>query len=139
MKYSASIANAEGKLDVIVRKGDQVNSLDLVPGKNGFGSSISGGEILFLAIASCYCNDIYREGRKSGIVVESVEVDVQGDFAGPGDPAFNVECKIKVIAQASEDDIRKLVEHTDSIAEIPKSLRNGTPITISDVIPVSNQ
>ncbi len=49
--------------------------------ENGYGSSASGGELLFLALATCYCNDIYREAAKKNIKVESVEVDVEGDFA----------------------------------------------------------
>jgi uncharacterized OsmC-like protein len=30
---------------------------------------------LFLALASCYCNDIYREAAKRNIKVERVEVN----------------------------------------------------------------
>lgn len=139
MKYSASMHNVDGKLDVVVKKGDSVSALEIAPRHDGFGSSISGGEILFLAIATCYCNDIYRESKKLGIKVDHVEVDVDGDFAGPGEPATNVACRIKVAAQASEEEIRKLVEHTDSIAEIPMSLRRGTQVAITEVIPVSNK
>ncbi|HEY5728502.1 MAG TPA: hypothetical protein VIS72_00515 [Anaerolineales bacterium] len=50
---------------------------------------------------------------------------------------MNVTCKIKVTAAASEEEIRKLVEHTDAIAEIPMSLRNGTPVTITEIQAVS--
>ena len=139
MKYSASMHNIDGELDVLMKVGDRSNTVDIAPKKNGFGSSISGGEVLFLAIATCYCNDIYREGRKLGIQVDGVEVDVDGDFGGPGDPAWNVKCRIKVTAQAGEEEIRKLVEHTDAIAEIPKSLRNGTPISLAEIVAVSSQ
>jgi len=139
MKYSASLQNINGKLDVLMRVGDRSNTVDIAPKPKGFGSSISGGEVLFLAIATCYCNDIYREGRKLGIQVDDVEVDVDGDFMAAGEPAQNVKCKIKVTAQTSEDEIRKLVEHTDSIAEIPMSIRNGTPISLTEIIAVSSQ
>ena len=139
MKYSASMVNVDGKLDVVMTKGDITNQVEIAPHRSGFGSSISGGEVLFLAIATCYCNDIYREARKFDIKVDNVEVDVDGDFSGPGQPAENVTCKIKVIAQASEDEIRKLVEHTDSIAEIPMSLRRGTPVTLAEIIPISSK
>jgi uncharacterized OsmC-like protein len=111
----------------------------IAPKPRGLGSSVSGGEILFLAIAACYCNDIYREARKFGMEVGSVEVDVDGDFMGPGEPALNVKCSVKVTAQASEEEIRKLVEHTDSIAEIPMSLRNGTPISLTEIVAVSSK
>jgi uncharacterized OsmC-like protein len=35
---------------------------------------------LFLALATCYCNDIYREAAKRNIKVDSVEVEVEGTF-----------------------------------------------------------
>jgi len=139
MNYSASMHNNDGELDVVMKVGDRINTLQIAPKRRGYGSSISGGEMLFLAIATCYCNDLYREGRKLGIQVDGVEVDVDGEFGEPGDPAWDVKCKIKVIAQASEEEIRKLVEHTDAIAEIPKSIRNGTPISLSKIVAVSTQ
>ena len=139
MNYSASMHNVDGKLDVVMKVGDRVNTVSIAPKPNGMSSSISGGEVLFLAIATCYCNDLYREGRKLGIQVDGVKVDVDGEFGEPGDPARDVKCRIQVTAQASEEEIRKLVEHTDSIAEIPKSLRNGTPISLKEIIAVSSK
>ena len=133
MKYTASMYSVDGKLDVLMTKGDKQNKVEIAPHQKGFGSSISGGEILFLAIATCYCNDLYREGVKLGIEVDNVEVDVDGDFMAAGEPALNVQCKIKVSAHASEAQIHALVTHTDSIAEIPMSLRNGTAITLTHV------
>jgi len=138
MKYSAGMHNVDGMLDVVMKVGDKTNTVEIAPKPNGFGSSISGGEVLFLAIATCYCNDLYREAKKLGIKVDSVEVDVDGDFMAAGEPATNVNCKIKVAAQASEEEIRKLVEYTDLIAEIPISLRNGTPISLTEVVPISS-
>jgi len=138
MKYTACMQSIDGKLDVVMTKGDVTNTVVIAPQRKGYGSSISGGEILFLAIATCYCNDLYREGRKLGMVVDSVEVDVDGDFGGPGEAATNVTCKIKVAAQASEKEIRKLVEHTDAIAEIPMSLRRGTQVTVTEIQAVSS-
>lgn len=129
--------NVDGELDVVMSRGDIASTLDIPPQRKGFGSSISGGEIMFLAIATCYCNDLYREGKKLGIQVDDVEVSVDGDFMAAGEPALNVNCKIMVTAQASEEEIRNLVEHTDKIAEIPMSIRNGTAISLSEVVPVS--
>ena len=139
MKYRASLHNIDGKLDVVVKRGDIASTLDVPTRKSGFGSSISGGEIMFLAIATCYCNDLYREGKKLGIQVDNVEVHVDGDFMSAGEPAQDVQCKIMVTAQASEEEIRNLVEHTDKIAEIPMSIRKGTAITLSEVVAVSKE
>jgi len=48
----------------------------------GMGLGFSGGELLLLAIGGCYCNDIFREAAKLGIVITSVQVDVRADWGG---------------------------------------------------------
>ncbi|HSM71704.1 MAG TPA: OsmC family protein [Anaerolineales bacterium] len=138
MKYHARMHNIDGQLDVQMKVGENTNALPMLTKSNGFGSWISGGEILFLAIATCYCNDIFREAKKMDIIVDSVDVEVDGDFMGAGQPAMNVECRIKVTAQASEEEIHKLVAHTDAIAEIPMSLRQGTPVTLTEVVAIES-
>lgn len=41
--------------------------------------------------------------------------------------------RAKVMAQASEADIRELMRQTDRVAEIQNTLRRETPITLSHV------
>jgi uncharacterized OsmC-like protein len=94
---------------------------------------VNGGELLFLALATCYCNDIYREAAKRGLIVEQVEVEVEGDFGAEGDPAQNVTYRAKVTAQASEAEIRELMSHTDRVAEIQNTLRVETPVTLRGI------
>lgn len=103
----------------------------------GFGSAVNGGEILFLAVAACYCNDVYREAEKCGITVEHLEVEVTGEFGGVGEPARNVTYRARVCADAPEQQIRELMHHTDRVAEIHNSLRLGTPVVLSDIEAIS--
>jgi uncharacterized OsmC-like protein len=107
------------------------------PKPTGFGSSANGGELLFLALATCYCNDIYREAAKGGISVERVEVEVEGDFGAEGTSAKNVSYRAQVAAKASPEEIRALMNHTDQVVEIQNTLRVGTPVTLSGVEVVS--
>jgi uncharacterized OsmC-like protein len=88
---------------------------------------------LFLALATCYGNDIYREAAKRGLKVEHVEVEVEGEFGAEGEPARNVSCRVKVTAQASEAQIRELMSHTDRVAEIHNTLRVETPVILSGI------
>ncbi len=67
MKIQARIQNGAGSHRVTLKTGDHVHSIDIPPKPSGFGSSANGGELLFLALATCYCNDIYREATKKGI------------------------------------------------------------------------
>jgi uncharacterized OsmC-like protein len=129
MKYSARLQNMPGSHHVTLSVGNREQSLPIAA-KESSGASVTGGELLFLALATCYCNDIYREAAKLGIKVRSVEVEVEGDFAGPGLPASDILYRAKVDADASPERIRQLLLHTDSVAEIHNTVRLGTPVRL---------
>src|SRR5574341_2262558 len=90
IRISARVQNSQGQHQVSLATNDNAHSLIIPPKPTGFGSSANGGELLFLALATCYCNDIYREATKCGIEVVGIEVEVQGDFGAKGEPAQNV-------------------------------------------------
>jgi len=133
MKISACLENSKDNHQVTLQTNDNVHSIVIPPKPTGYGSSANGGELLFLALASCYCNDIYREAAKRNIKVERVEVEVNGDFGGEGDPALNVIYQAKVFADASEDEIREMMKFTDTVAEIQNTLRNGTNVVLTKI------
>ena len=133
MKISAKVQNSEGQHHVTLRTNDTAHNLDIPPRSTGFGSSANGGELLFLALATCYCNDIYREAAKRGLKVEHVEVEVEGEFGAEGEPARNVAYRAKVTAQASDAQIRELMRYTNQVAEIQNTLRRGTPVGLSRI------
>jgi uncharacterized OsmC-like protein len=130
MKISAHVHNRRNDHRVTLRTDDHSHALHISPRPTGFGSSANGGELLFLAVATCCCNDIYREASKRGIEVEGVDVEVEGEMA-EGTPARNVLYRAKVTARASPEAIQKLMRDTDQVAEIHNSLRVATPITLS--------
>lgn len=133
MKISASINNHAGTHEVVLTTDGQSHSLAIPPKPSGFGSCANGGELLFLALATCYCNDIYREAAQRGIRVEQVKVEVEGDFGAAGEPARNIVYHASVTAQASEADILDLLHHTDQVAEIQNTVRLGTPVSLGRV------
>ena len=133
MKINVRIQNGEGTHRVILQTGQNVHSIDIPPRPSGFGSSANGGELMCLALATCYCNDIYREAAKKGIKVEHVEVEVESEFGAEGEPARNVVYRAKVMAQANEEEIRELMRFTDTVAEIQNTLRTETPVTLIQI------
>jgi organic hydroperoxide reductase OsmC/OhrA len=133
VKISAHVQNSRGRHQVTLITDGEVHSLAIPPKLTGFGSSVNGGELLFLAVATCYCNDIYREADKRGIEIVAVDVGVEGDFGAAGEPAQRVTYRAKVRAKASEADIRALMKYTDAVAEIQNTLRGGTPVGLRQV------
>src|SRR5262247_1380711 len=105
MKIVAKIENSKDNHQVTLQTNEYVHSIVIPPKATGYGSSANGGELLFLALATCYCNDLYREAAKRNIKVERVEVNVEGDFGAEGESAKNVIYHAKVFADASEDKI----------------------------------
>ena len=85
------------------------------------------------ALATCYCNDIYREAAKRKIDIERVEVEAEAEFEAEGEAAKAVSYRARVKARASEDDIRVLIVHTDKVAEIQNTVRASTPVLLKSI------
>ena len=140
IKFIAKIHNQENQHLVSLQTGNQEYSIEIAPKASGFGSKMNGGEALLLAIATCYCNDIYREAKQVGIVVRQVSVEVDGNYDGePGHLIEDIVYHVSVEADASEEEIEKLIRHTDTVAEIHNTLRQGTKVSLGDVKGIPNK
>jgi len=129
MKISATVRHNAARYDVEVRTGATAQAL-IVPGKtSGQGSAVSGGEFLVLALATCYCNDLYREARRLSIPIDGVEVQASASFAGIGLAATDIRYTANVNSPASPEAINTLLRETDAVAEVHNTLRKGVPVT----------
>jgi len=132
MKISASINSSLNQHQVVVTTNDNVKDINIEPKASGYGSSINGAELLLTALATCFCNDIYREAAKKNIQVSGVDVLFTGEFGKDGESGFNFSYKANVTSEAPANVIRELIEHTDRIAEIHNTLRKGLAVTLSN-------
>jgi uncharacterized OsmC-like protein len=130
MQIIATIKSKFNQLQTSVQTTDAAKSLQIASKPNGYGSSVNGGELLILSLATCYCNDIYREAAKRNINVSNVEVEFTGNFGGEGEPGFNFKYKVHIDADASPSEIEDLIRHTDKVAEIHNTLRKGVEINL---------
>lgn len=130
MQVSARVESRSGRHEVSLSTNGQGHALTIPPKPGGLGSSANGGELLALALATCYCNDIYREGAIRGITVHAVEVEVDAQFGAAGEPARRIRYRARVSADATDDAIRELIEHTDRVAEVHNTLRTGIPVEL---------
>jgi uncharacterized OsmC-like protein len=85
---------------------------------------------LFAALATCFCNDLYREAAKRGIDVQDVKVEVTGTFGDPGEPARDINYRVQVSADAPQAAIDDLIRATDSVTEIQNTLRAGCAVRL---------
>jgi organic hydroperoxide reductase OsmC/OhrA len=131
MTIRAQVQNEEGRHRVTLSTNGAEHALTIPPRPSGFGSRANGGELLFLALATCYCNDVYREAAALGVDVRAVEVEVEGEFGGVGEPAAGVSYRARVtVAGATEEAARHLLERTDRVAEVQNTLRAGVPVRL---------
>src|ERR1700760_3424107 len=122
MKISATVKSELNQHEITVQTNDVAKEINIAPKTTGFGSSVNGAELLLLALATCFCNDIYREAAKQNITVTGVEVDFTGEFGADGEPGSNFSYTANVISNAPAEVINELIAHTDRIAEIHNTL-----------------
>jgi len=127
---SAAVESGFKQHRVTLTTAGNSHSLEVAPRSSGFGSSANGGELLCLALATCYCNDLYREAVKRSIEVIGVEVQASAEFGAEGHPATRLSYRVLVRAKAAELAIRDLITDTDKVAEVHNTLRLGVPVTL---------
>ena len=130
MKITAKLSNSYNRHKVTVKSGDVEKSLPIAGKAEAYGSSVNGGELLLTALATCFCNDIYREAEKKGIAVTSVEVEVSGEFNKVGESGTNFIYSAKVDGNASKEELTALIRYTDSVSEIQNTLRKGVAVIL---------
>ena len=130
MKVLATVRNSSSRHEATVSTGDTEQSLVVPLKPSGQGSGVNGGEFLMLALATCYCNDLYREAARLGIGIESVEVKASAEFPGIGLAATNIVYHAKVSSRAAPAEIAELLRVTDAVAEIHNTVRSGVPVTL---------
>lgn len=130
MTITAIIQNSVNKNQVTVQTEGVAKEIAIPPKNVGQGSSVNGGELLFAALATCFCNDLYREAGRRSISIESVNVQVAGEFGKEGEPATNIRYHVNVKSPATPNQISELIAHVDTVAEIHNTLRKGVGVIL---------
>jgi organic hydroperoxide reductase OsmC/OhrA len=136
MQIRAAVQNRGREHSVTLSTDGRQSSLPVPAKPEAAGSSVSGGELLCLALATCYCNDLYREAARRGLVLSGVEVEVVAEFGGPGEPARRISYSARVSSDAPEAEIEALMRHTDRVSEVQNTLRAGVAVELRGVTAV---
>ena len=133
MKIEAEVQSQHQMHLARVRTNGRETTLPVPVAASGFGSGVNGGELLFLALATCACNDLYREAAKREITLTYVNVAVRGRFGGPGEPAQAIAYDVELAGDADRDALIALARHTDTVAEVQNTLRQGMEVSLASV------
>lgn len=131
--FSVETRNIAGEVTAVGCAGPFTLIVDRPLEAGGGGLGFNGGQLLYLAIAGCVSNDLFREAQARGIRLESVRVTVDGDFDGTPATSTPISYAVQIAGDADADGLEQLVRQVDQIAEIPNSLRQGTPVQLGRI------
>jgi len=125
--FSVETRTVTGQVTALGSAGSFTLVVDRPSEAGGGGKGFNGGQLLYLAVAGCISNDLFREAARFGVELDSVRVTVEGDFSGepPVSDAISYDVEL-----SGRGDVDALVREVDRIAEIPNTLRQGTPVSL---------
>jgi putative redox protein len=134
MGFEVEMRNVDGATTALGTAGPHSVVVDRPIDAGGGGHGFNGGQLLHLAVAGCISNDLFREADRLHIQLTRVVVKVDGGY--DGDPAVStgITYSVELAGDATDEELRSLVDRVDAIAEIPNSLRNGTVVRLDTAI-----
>jgi organic hydroperoxide reductase OsmC/OhrA len=127
MEISAIVRSSGLEHEAAVRTDATAQSL-AIPRKASGGSAVNGGEFLMLALATCFCNDLYREAERLGIPLDGVEVEASARFPGIGLAATDIRYRATIDSTAPGAAVDELLRRTDAVSEVHNTIRAGAPV-----------
>ena len=128
VEIAATVVSSSTRHEASVRTGAAVQSLVMPRKSAGHGCAVNGGELLMLALATCYCNDLYREAQRLGIAITGVQVEATAEFPGIGLAATHIRYRATVESSAAAEAVAELLRQTDAVAEVHNTVRSGVPV-----------
>ena len=128
--FSVETRNVAGQVTALGSAGSFTLVVDRPVDAGGGGKGFQRRQLLDLTVAGCVSNDLFREAPRFDVELDAVRVTVEGDFLG--DPAVSGAISYDVEPSGSGD-LAALVREVDRIAEIPNSLRQGTPVSLGEI------
>lgn len=90
--------------------------------------AVNGAQVLHLSVALCVLNDTYREAERLGIEVDGIAVEADGGFDDEW-RSTGIEYVVTVDSRASAELLARLAAVVDQVAEVPRAIRAGAPVT----------
>jgi len=127
--YRVEVRSVDGGPTALGWSGPHSVVVDRPTAGGGRGLGFNGGQLLNLAVAGCITNDLYREAARRGLTLDRVAVVAESDYQGGPAVSTPIEVSVEVRGPGDQADLEELVRYVEEIAEIPNSIRRGTPVT----------
>ena len=88
----------------------------------------TGAHLLHLSAAGCVLNDIYREALALDLHLDGVRVWAGGRFDMETWASHGITYHVDVDSPASPEDLARLLDRVDQVAEIPRAIRAGATV-----------
>jgi organic hydroperoxide reductase OsmC/OhrA len=130
MHITAHVVNRQDSHKVSLKAGEREHTISIPTKPDGSGSLVNGGELLLLALATCYCNDLYREARRRELSIDAIDVEVMGEYTGEGEPMGSLRYRVTAWTSSPKEKVFDVMTHTDTVAEIHNTLRKAAEIQL---------
>jgi len=130
MHITAHVVHRQASNTVNLKSGEREHTLTIPTKPDGSGFLANGGELLLLALATCYCNDLYREARRRELTIDGVDVEVMGEYTGEGEPVGSICYRATAWTSSAKEKVFEVMTHTDTVAEIHNTLRKAAEIQL---------
>jgi uncharacterized OsmC-like protein len=130
------VLQVEERFEVAVAAGTLMSASDSAvpfphrwtPGGVTVEAGFTGGHLLHLAVAGCVLNDVYREAAALGIELTGVRVTAAGGFDTGTWQSAGIEYAVEVSSAAPAEQLARLLQVVDEVAEIPQAVRAGAAV-----------
>src|SRR5262245_29922665 len=108
--FEVATVTIHGKCTAIGSAGPFTLVVDRSANAGGGGVGFNGGQLLYLAVAGCISNDLFREALAEGITLSHVRVTVRGDFSGEPAVSDEIGYDVEIAGAATAEQLRTLVQ-----------------------------
>lgn len=97
---------------------------------SGMGLGFNGGELLGLATGGCFCNDLHYVATEMGIVIASIDVDVELSLAGEPMLFNHAAMRVHVRAVDAGANIDTLMRRARADSTVSNSIQTGIAVDV---------
>lgn len=133
----AFIRTISGMQSAVGWVGNQTITIGRPEGVGGDGLGYSGGQVLVLAVGTCFYNNLYYAADERGIKIQSAELEITGGWTEEPMVSSGIVVNAKVEAEAAPAEIEELIHYASRVSTVSNSVRQGTTVTIGNIQTIS--